>query len=268
MKVLFVDDDPDALESAAMALRKEPYEILRARSAEEALAVLGRTPIDAVVSDEQMPGMKGGEFLAVVRWKHPEVTRILLTGRATLDAALRAINEGQIYRLLEKPFRTSELATVIREALGIRMMTAATAKIWHGAREQHGALSWYDDQREAFGPSPNAPTLEQTDRAARALYDSGNVGRAPKPRTGDSPSVSERIGAGIARLLSTREQDVLMALAAGLSAKEVADQLGISPHTARNHTKAVYRKLGLHSRGELFAWLSEHLVGSPSKATR
>jgi DNA-binding NarL/FixJ family response regulator len=265
MKVLFVDDDPDALESVTMALRKEPYEIVRARSAEEALAILGRTPIDAVVSDEQMPGMKGAEFLAVVRWKHPEVTRILLTGRATLEAALRAINEGQIYRLLEKPFRADELAIVIREALGIRMMTAATAKIWHGAREQHTVLSWYDRERDNMGPSSAVPSLEQTDRAARALYDSSHIGRAPRIRPVDAPSVSDRIGAGLARLLSAREQDVLMALSAGLSAKEIAEQLGISPHTARNHTKSVYRKLGLHSRSELFAWLSEHLTDAKTR---
>jgi DNA-binding NtrC family response regulator len=55
-----------------------------------------------VVSDERMPGMTGSEFLSIVRQKHPQTIRIILTGQASLVAAIRAINEGEVYRFRTK----------------------------------------------------------------------------------------------------------------------------------------------------------------------
>jgi two-component system probable response regulator PhcQ len=102
-RVLFVDDEPHVTESLKRALRKEPYEVLSANSADEALEVLARQPVDVVISDEKMPGMQGSEFLAVVCKQYPETIRIIMTGHGSIEAAIRAINEGEIYRFLTKP---------------------------------------------------------------------------------------------------------------------------------------------------------------------
>lgn len=115
--VLLVDDDIEILEMFQKLLRREPYEINLAPSAEEAFTVLAENKISVVVSDERMPGMNGTEFLARVQLEYPDVMRIMVTGHSSVDVAMRAINEGQVYRFLLKPVRASELGSAIRDAL-------------------------------------------------------------------------------------------------------------------------------------------------------
>ncbi|SMC24257.1 Response regulator receiver domain-containing protein [Desulfacinum hydrothermale DSM 13146] len=115
--VLFVDDEPHFTSAVKRALRREPYKILTANSAMEALRIMSEQTVHVVVSDERMPGMSGAEFLTMVRDLHPDTMRIMLTGYATLEAAIRAINEGEIYRFLTKPCQARDLSQVIRQAM-------------------------------------------------------------------------------------------------------------------------------------------------------
>jgi two-component system probable response regulator PhcQ len=116
-KVLIVDDESTIRDLLKDALSNEPYGIMSASSAEEALPILAREQVDVVVSDEIMPGMSGSEFLAIVRQKYPDTIRIILTGHASLESAIRAINEGEIYRFFTKPCNVFDLAITIRQAL-------------------------------------------------------------------------------------------------------------------------------------------------------
>ncbi|MBL8612079.1 MAG: response regulator [Myxococcales bacterium] len=122
--VLFVDDEPQVLESLRALLRKEPFRILTAESAAAALEILARESVAVVVSDERMPGVSGSELLTKVKELYPSTVRIMLTGQASLDAVVRAINEGEIYRFLSKPLKSDELGAAVRRALEI----AATAR--------------------------------------------------------------------------------------------------------------------------------------------
>jgi DNA-binding NtrC family response regulator len=115
--VLLVDDEPKVLGALGRVLRDEPYEILTAGNAEEAAQVLRAMPVDLIVCDEEMPGMQGTEFLALVARDYPDVVRIVLTGRPTLPAALRAMNEGRVYQFFTKPCNEIDLAVAIRRAL-------------------------------------------------------------------------------------------------------------------------------------------------------
>ena len=115
--VLLVDDEPHVLEGLTRVLRKEPYEILTANSAVEAAELLEDDDVDLIVSDEEMPGMSGTEFLARVARDYPDIVRIVLTGHPTLPAALRAINEGKVYQFFTKPCNEIDLAITIRRAL-------------------------------------------------------------------------------------------------------------------------------------------------------
>lgn len=115
--VLLVDDEPNVLEGLTRVLRKEPYEILTANSAEEAAGLLEDNQVDLIVCDEEMPGMSGTEFLARVTRDYPDVVGIMLTGHPTLPAALRAINEGKVYQFFTKPCSEIDLAITIRRAL-------------------------------------------------------------------------------------------------------------------------------------------------------
>ena len=115
--VLLVDDEPNVLHGLTRALRQQPFTTCTARSAEEAMDVLKAHSVDLVVSDENMPGICGTRFLSWVADNFPEVTRIILTGQPTVPSALRAINEGRVYRYFTKPCDTVELALAIRYGL-------------------------------------------------------------------------------------------------------------------------------------------------------
>lgn len=118
--VLFVDDEPRVTDAIRRQLKNEPYRILVANSAREALDVLASEPVDVVVSDEQMPEMRGSELLSVVRRECPDTIRIILTGQARLDAAVEAINTAEIFRFLLKPCPARVLGSCIREAIEAR----------------------------------------------------------------------------------------------------------------------------------------------------
>ena len=115
--VLFVDDDLSVLHGLVRRMRKEPFELRTATSGEEALGILARSSIDLIVSDMNMPGMSGMDFLAKVAKEYPDCVRIMLTGRPTLDVAMDAINNGEVYRFLTKPYDAGALAALIRKAL-------------------------------------------------------------------------------------------------------------------------------------------------------
>jgi len=138
--VLFVDDEPALLDGLRNALRREPFQILTASSAKMGLELLSQRPVDVVVSDERMPGISGSEFLGIVRQRHPQTLRIILTGQASLEAAIRAINEGEVYRFLTKPCSPVQLAHTIRDALLIRDLTREASRLLTTAKRQRGVL--------------------------------------------------------------------------------------------------------------------------------
>jgi two-component system, probable response regulator PhcQ len=139
-RILLVDDEPILLEAAKRALRGERLEVVTAASGREALGLLERVAVDVVVSDENMPGMSGTEFLRTVRERHPEVVRIMLTGQATLDLAIRLINEGEVYRLLQKPCGPVELVSTIRNAIQYRELSFESTRLLALARRRRATL--------------------------------------------------------------------------------------------------------------------------------
>ncbi|MBZ5577052.1 MAG: response regulator [Acidobacteriia bacterium] len=100
--ILFVDDDIHLVSALQRTLYKT-YRVALALSAADALAAISESPYAVVVSDLQMPGMNGIELLTRVKELAPETVRILLTGQADLDAAIHAVNDGNIFRFLQKP---------------------------------------------------------------------------------------------------------------------------------------------------------------------
>jgi len=134
--VLLVDDEPNVLAGLARVLHKESYTILTAQSAEEAARVLETGSVDGIVSDEEMPGMSGTEFLARLAAERPDTVRIVLTGRPTLPAALRAINEGKVYHFFTKPCNEIDLAITIRRALEYRDLTAKARALLEVTKRQ------------------------------------------------------------------------------------------------------------------------------------
>lgn len=114
--LLLVDDEESVISSLKRAFMDQDFQIYSANSGAEGLSILAREPIQVIVSDEKMPGMSGAEFLAQVRTLYPDTIRFMLTGQASMESAMKAINEGEIYRFFTKPWDNLQLVFAIRSA--------------------------------------------------------------------------------------------------------------------------------------------------------
>lgn len=115
--LLFVDDEPNILAALRRLFRPIGYRIFTAESGAQGLDVLAQEEVDLVISDMRMPLMDGAHFLEQVRIKSPNSIRILLTGYADITSTIDAINKGQIYRYITKPWEDNDILLTIRYAL-------------------------------------------------------------------------------------------------------------------------------------------------------
>ena len=112
--VLLVDDDPRLLELLKMSVLEEGCEVVAVLDPREALEHVRKTPFAVIVSDQNMESMKGLDFLARARVIQPDASQILVTGMLTLDLAMEAINRGEIYRFIAKPWVHAELSVTLK----------------------------------------------------------------------------------------------------------------------------------------------------------
>jgi response regulator RpfG family c-di-GMP phosphodiesterase len=115
ISVLYVDDEVNNLVAFKANLRQY-YQIYTAESAEEGKHILKEIKINILITDQRMPNVTGVEFLESIIKEYPEIIRILLTGYTDLESVVDAINKGQIFRYIMKPFNVEELKMVINNA--------------------------------------------------------------------------------------------------------------------------------------------------------
>ena len=190
--VLVVDDERLVTESLTVLLHRRAGKVLSASSGREALDLLARHHVDVIVSDEHMPGMSGSDLLAVCKRDFPHAARIMLTGLASLDHAVKSINGSRIGRYLQKPVLAKDLHAALEGVLHERGGAAAPARSAAGG----------------FDPE-------------------------------------------VIATLSQREREIFGLLVDGLRVAQVAGELFISRETVRNHLKAIFGKLDVHSQPEL-----------------
>jgi two-component system probable response regulator PhcQ len=139
-KLLLVDDEPNLTSALVRSLDRTQFEIFTADSAQKGLMILAGNDIDVVVSDERMPGMTGSQFLAEVRKQWPNTIRMILSGQADLEAAVRAINEGEVYRFLLKPCHPKELQLTIQQGLQHKKLVAQSRRLLLEHQKQQNLL--------------------------------------------------------------------------------------------------------------------------------
>lgn len=115
IKILYVDDEVNNL-AAFKANFRRIYDVHTAESAAEGKKILETTEIEIIITDQRMPEMTGVEFLESIVKEHPNPIRILLTGYTDMQALIDAVNKGQIYRYLSKPWNEEELKMSINQA--------------------------------------------------------------------------------------------------------------------------------------------------------
>ncbi len=115
--ILLVDDQPEVLRTLRAAIKDRARRVLSTSDPNEALRIVEEEFVDVLLCDVEMPGMTGTELCARVRERHPDVVRMILTGNDSLSAAIRAINEGGVFRYLTKPWRLEDLNDAVAASL-------------------------------------------------------------------------------------------------------------------------------------------------------
>jgi len=127
--ILFVDDDKFVLSSLRRGLVDEPYKKLFAESGKDALVLLENNEVHVIVTDMRMPEMLGLELLKIVKEKYPHIVRLVLSGYTHVSTLLTAINQGEIFRYITKPWKLEEeFKPAMRQALDYYNLTVHQAK--------------------------------------------------------------------------------------------------------------------------------------------
>jgi signal transduction histidine kinase len=118
IRILYIDDETNNLHAFQASFRRKYY-IITASSAAEGMNVLNENEVHIIIADQRMPHSTGVEFFHIIRKSHPNPIRILLTGYTDAEAIIDAINKGEIYRYVKKPWDDFELQNAIQNAYDI-----------------------------------------------------------------------------------------------------------------------------------------------------
>ena len=160
--VLFVDDDPEILKALCRILRGEPYRLIFAAGGQEALAILAKKNVQAIVSDLNMPQMDGLSLLKQVQKDYTQVMRLVLSARTDSESILEAMKSGNIYRYILKPWEEKELKLTIRQAL----------ELFHLQQERRSLLEKLERQNQQL-----AERVERRTKQVLALERRAYIGR-------------------------------------------------------------------------------------------
>lgn len=252
--LLLVDDEPNILSALQRLFRRDGYTILATDSAEEALNILARQPVDVILSDQRMPGMSGVEFLRRVKETHPETMRIVLSGYTDLQFITDAINEGAIYKFLTKPWDDAQLREQVQEAFRSKGITDENQRLSEALCVANVELTAHveDKERQARQIETVLDTLQEVLQLIPwpivGVDEEGMVALS-------NPAADAQLSQIGAPLLGMDAQDVLPeSLRACLS-----DPAGIPEQIqlAGNRYRVIFKQMGRHSRsrGALLALL-------------
>ena len=115
-KIMIVDDEPANLRLLERLFRQD-YHVLTAESGADALSLLEQHDVALIITDQRMPGMSGIELLKRTTSLRPHMVRIILTGYTDVESLVEAINDGQVYRYVTKPWSNDDLRLTVGRAL-------------------------------------------------------------------------------------------------------------------------------------------------------
>ncbi len=140
--ILIVDDEPNIINSLKRLLRKEGYNLLTSTSGKEGLQLLKENKnVSLIITDHRMPEMSGIDFLREAKTFCPDTIRILLSGYAEVQSIMAAINEGEVYRFVAKPWNDEEIKVTIRISLEQYELTLENRKLNKKIQEQNELLN-------------------------------------------------------------------------------------------------------------------------------
>ncbi len=146
--ILLVDDEPLVLSALSRLLRALHVEVLTAEDAAAALEIMSTREISLLISDEFMPGMSGTELLEIVRESHPLTVRVMITGNDDLRTAIAAINRGDVFRFVNKPWQNEEILQIATLGLEQYDMSHRAARYEGMIRQQNERLHALNEELE------------------------------------------------------------------------------------------------------------------------
>ena len=154
--LLVIDDETEIVKALSRQFRRT-YTVYTAESAQAGYQIMASVPIQAIISDQRMPGMNGSEFFSKVKHEFPDAIRLLLTGYADVQAVITAINDGNIFRYITKPWDPVELDTIVREAFDRHDLIMSNRTLVHDLKDANETL----EQRVAQRTSELSQANEQ-----------------------------------------------------------------------------------------------------------
>jgi response regulator RpfG family c-di-GMP phosphodiesterase len=225
LTLLFVDDEAGILSALRRLFRPFGYRILTAESGADGLDILAAEDVDLVISDMRMPVMDGANFLRQVRARWPGVVRLLLTGYADMASTIDAINHGEIYRYISKPWNDDEIVHTVKDALERKRLERENLRLAELTARQNEELKELNaglEQKVAARTAELKQTLAFLEQAHQELKRgfmatvrvfSGLIELRHSTLAGHSRRVAE-LARGLAQRLELDDaavQDVLMA---------------------------------------------------------
>jgi signal transduction histidine kinase len=147
--ILVVDDEPDVVQSVQDLLRLD-YRVIGRTRAADALEVLRDDEVQVIMTDQRMPEITGVELLRRVRGEHPDAIRLLFTGYADIRAVIDAINQGNVFRYITKPWDPDELQTIIRQAVEQYDLLVERKRLLAELQAKNRQLEEANELKEAF----------------------------------------------------------------------------------------------------------------------
>ncbi len=218
--VLFIDDEINILRAIQRILRSEDMNVLCASSGGEALELLDQHSAQVVVTDQRMPEMCGVDVLSEIRERWPDVIRMMLTGYTEMDIAVEAINRGEIYRLITKPWQDDDLRSTLRQAFDHHALKAEIQRLNQVSREQTFRLGDLNRNLEQKVHERTRQLAEKHSELRRAYVQTvGALAEAVDAKDAYTRGHSERVGvyaSKLAREMSFSEELIERVYIAGL----------------------------------------------------
>lgn len=126
-KILIVDDEAEILRVLQKTL-EDDFEVVTCLRAKEAIGLIDDS-FQVILSDQRMPEMSGSEFFRIVREKHPQIVRIIMSGYSDMNALISSVNQGEIFRYINKPWELQELMDTLQLAVDKNKETMAHRRL-------------------------------------------------------------------------------------------------------------------------------------------
>ena len=144
--ILVVDDEPEILSALREQLTAEGYEVTACACGADALSTLEQRAFSVIISDQRMPGICGLELMGHARKLHPHSSRVLLTGVLSLDTLVGAINQGEIFRFVAKPWMRAELLATVENAVQRHALLQANEQLVRNTEKLNRQLVYANAQ--------------------------------------------------------------------------------------------------------------------------